>query len=112
MAVEMMEQGWEVSLGLRKDGRSRLVKVSEKASVTMTFPASPDETSQIRPLHTQFMSACQVALEEMKRDKMSVGDPKMCSWDDVGWDDQSTPWKAVWGVSESDSASCTDHRGW
>lgn len=107
VAQQMMNDGWEVSLGMKKGSRQRLVKVSTTVSITMTFPASLGGASTKRPTHDEFVEACQSALQEMSDDNMSVGQPKLCSWDDQPWDDGGQAWKAVWGVSESDATSST-----
>lgn len=106
VALQMIEDGWSVSLDLRKGSRQRLVQVATKASITMTYPASVKDADGLSE-HDDFVQACQNALTEMSSDGMSVGTPTLCSWDDKEWTSGSATWKAVWGVPESDTTSST-----
>jgi hypothetical protein len=99
-ATQMLEEGWTVALAMRKGHRQRLVQVSTKASITMTFPATTQGDNNKRPEHDDFSDACRAALTELAGDGMSVGEPKLCSWLDAQWEDDGEPWKGVWGVTE------------
>jgi hypothetical protein len=103
-AAQMMEEGWQVSLGLARDGRRRLVSVAAQTSITMTFPASSKGTAG-RPSHEDFVAACQNVLKELNSDGTSVGTPTLCTWTDVSWKFANSAWKAVWGVPESGATS-------
>lgn len=99
-ASEMIENGWRVRLELERDGKKRTVHVEAQAKLSMSFPASVENTMS-RPGHDDFVAACQATLNDLAAANLSVGDAGLCQWPTTTWEDRDDPWKAVWGVPKS-----------
>lgn len=108
VAQQMLDEGWIVALGLKKDGHQRRMQVESKVGITVTFPASAAGNTTSRPKAGDFQEACRTAIDELSTDGLDVGPRAGCTWDDEPWKDDAEPWKAVWGVPEPEPGTSTD----
>ncbi|MBW3084883.1 hypothetical protein KEM60_01072 [Austwickia sp. TVS 96-490-7B] len=97
---QLLEDGWEVKLGLDKQNRRRRMSVESKTGITITFPIHLHKGVSRHPTEYEFQVAARKAMKELREDGLDFGPEHMCDWSlEECWTDKD-PWKAVWGVSE------------